>query len=368
MKKWGKWLGWWWAGCGAGAVVSLPLSLALMAEKLSFLIAKMQNVEREGFLPLIWPQKLLSLKKLYLFNSSLFIALPIGFLLGSIFWFILISKKRKKYLFLLIPLLLLSIIPPPFHSTKIFLFFRERILKDSIGGRELIRWYYRYTPLPAEVIKPFWGREQKILLYIGVPPNSFQRWLREERIIYRVRSSPPSSIEGYDLIVSEGKDVKSDLPLIFIRRGENPAPKIKEIPLPIGIRLLRTVLRISLFFLFPFYILMMITTFITGMLLSYNKRFFPLLLSLFLLFIFLFLPLFPVPRYRILKEKDLTSEELYSLSLEEDSYLSLAALRKLGNREDSTQYLKKILMREERWYNRLVAYNILIHRGWDGKI
>ena len=324
-------------------LVILPLSHLYLEFVHHRYLLKMELLRREGIQPLLDPDILRSMDSFYIFNSSLFYSLPLGLLAGTLIWmgnFLIQHKRKEKYLLLL--LLLIPLISLPGKSLTYFRIVRDRWLYPSILGKNIVNWYYLYSPLATEGIKGFWEKEQKVVKVGGEIRKELKRWAERRNILLVGKG------EGADLEL-KGRD--------FSREN------LDRFTLSPYLKVLRFFLALSLFYFSPLYIILFLAYLFSIPFRYFRKNSFKFSLSLISLFTLSLLLLPVYPGTSLPPEKD----KLLRVALGDDVYLSLRALDKLFSLNPSLKFLKELFLMERRWYPRTKIWKEMIRRGWDGK-
>ena len=348
MKEAKRITGKWWLFSFLSILFLIPFFQTYLYFVLSNLVFKMQNIKELGYFPLIDPDILKGLSSFYLFNSSLFYAIPLGLLLGTLFWTGWIIKNKKfLYLFLFLSLLF----TPIFRTPDSYRNIREKLLVKSEGGKAIINWYYSYTLLAAEGIKGFWEKEEKFVYFAGKVPDDFKRWAKKEGIIYK-EIQKGKNLKGFDLVFNSKKGVKWE------------GIEKTEISLSLPLKVLRFLLFISFFIFFPFYIIFSILTLIFFLLYYFkkSKMTFSLIILLVISLFAYFLPVEKTPTFPD------SIDKLKGLVFSNDYYTALKSVEKISNTYQGKEILKEILPLERRWYIRVSTWEKLKEKGWDGKI
>ncbi|MCD6220018.1 hypothetical protein J7K43_06515 [Candidatus Calescamantes bacterium] len=354
MKKLKEVVRKWWIFSFIFIFILLPFFYIYLTTTLYHLLFKMQIIEDLGYFPLVNADTLRGLPSFHVFNASLFYVIPLGFLLGTLFWIGWVVK-RKKYLYLFF-LLSLSFFPL-LNTPDAYRNLREGWLIRSKGGRSITNWYYSYTLLPAEGIKGFRDREQRLVYFVGSPPKDFQRWAKEKDIIFK-----KISLQGKDTL--KGADIIFNIPNGVLWEGKEKIEKEISLVSPsLPVKILRFLLSLSLFFFSPLYLTFFIFTFISFPFYYFSKNKIKFYLSIACIFLFLF---FFLPMKNITPLPD-SLNELRDGVFSSDYYVALTSLEKLSQTSDGEKILREILPLQRRWYIRYAIWKKLKEKGWNGK-
>ncbi len=355
MRKLKEAAGRWWTFSIFFTLILLPFFYIYLNLILHRLISKTRIIESLGYFPLVSTDTLRSFSFSYILNASLFYVIALGFLLGTICWAGWVIKKRKYAYFLFLLTLALF---PLLNNPDSYRNLREGWLARSNGGRIIINWYYSHTLLSAEGIKGFWEKEQKLAFFAGSPPRNFREWAKRNGIMVKTVSPEAEN-------TPRGADIIFNSPGAITWEGrEKTEKKISRVSPSLPIRILRTLLAISLFVFSPLYLALFLATFISFPLYYFSKnkiKFYSCIL-LMLVTLFLFLPLrknTPLPA---------TPDKLKSAVFSPNYYIAFAALEKIYQGPGADKILREILLREKRWYIRYAIWLKLRHKGWDGKV
>ncbi|NOZ64300.1 MAG: hypothetical protein GXO71_05110 [Caldiserica bacterium] len=346
----------WWIFSIFFTLLLIPFFYIYLSIVLRHLLPKMQIIESLGYFPLITAEALRKFSFSYILNASLFYVFALSFFLGTLFWIGWVIKKRK-YIYLLF-LLTLTLFPF-LNNPDSYRNLREGWLVRSEGGRIITNWYYSHTLLSAEGIKGFWEKEQKLVFFAGSPPRDFRKWAKRNDIIVKtVSPGEKSRLQAADIIFN----LPGGIPWEGRKKTEE---EILRVSPSLPIRILRTMLALSLFVFSPLYLAFFLITFIVFPFYycSRNKIKFYLCILLMLITLFLFLPgkkVAPLPD---------SPGKLRDAVFSPDYYVSLNALQKIYQGPgDTDSILREILLQEKRWYIRYAIWLKLRHKGWDGKI
>ncbi len=350
--RWTKVLDKWWSLVAIIIFFLTPLFHIYLEKCLVHFTFKMDIVKEKGFEPIMDGLVLRGIGHFYIFNSAFFYSLTLGLLLGTLIWVIWIVVKGVKdkklllwltSLILLLPLPLLHLSGKLKESPDFFRVAREKFLFPSFLGREITNWYYLYSPLAAEGIKDFWEKEIKVVGVSGNAPQEFMQWAKREGIL---------------VVIGRRKGIDA-----FFKFPLSKEERKAFLRIPFYLKILRTLLSLSLFLFFPLYFVLLVVSILSFPIRYWGRKRLKFYLTFFLnlLLLILFLPLKSAPSLPS------SPEELMAKALGERVFLSLKAIEKLSSLEGSTSYLKEYLRMEMRWFPRLVVWKELKKRGWDGK-
>jgi len=159
------------------------------------------------------------------------------------------ASFHKAALFSLIPLVLIAVV----YQVQGFLPVRDYLLQNS-WGRKVVTFYYRHSPLPAELITPPTERTQ-VVIWTHTPLRSTEKaWLLKTRI-YTV-----STRKGADLALPGDP-----------RTGPGVLEAIREEIAGSTVKWLKGKIRFSIFLALPFLAIMLLFLLATDRLFTLSK-------------------------------------------------------------------------------------------------